>query len=133
MAGIPSERVVLDVDLAFPPEKNEKKQCDLVLFYIDNTQNSLVLVPMELKGSLKASEIIGQLQEGIHIVERLVPKGLEINCIPIALYRRRIHKAQRKRLKSARLRFRSEGVPINIVQCGYEGNLAEALRKSNKR
>ena len=133
MANITSERVVLDVDLAFPPEKNEEKQCDLVLFYIDNIQNNLVVAPMELKGSLRASEIIEQLREGIHIAERLVPKGIETNCIPIAFYRRRIHKAQRKRLKSARLRFRNEEIPINIVQCGYEGNLAEALKKSSKR
>ena len=133
MAGIPSERVVLDVDLAFPPEKNEEKQCDLVLFYIDNIQNNLVVVPMELKGSLRASEIIEQLREGIHIAEHLVPKGTETNCIPIAFYRKRIHKAQRKRLKSARIRFRSEEFPINTARCGHQGNLAQALAKSTKR
>ena len=49
MANIPSERVVLDVDMVFPTGKPNTNQCDFVLFYIDTTQNSLVGVPMELK------------------------------------------------------------------------------------
>ena len=34
MAHIPSERVVLDVDLAFPRDKTDTNQCDFVLFHI---------------------------------------------------------------------------------------------------
>jgi hypothetical protein len=65
MANIPSERVVLDVDLVFPTGRADTNQCDFVLFYIDTAQNSFVGVPMELKrGDVDASEAVAQLQEG---------------------------------------------------------------------
>ena len=67
MANIPPERVVLDVDLAFPTDRSDTNQCDFALFYINTTQNNLVGVPMELKrGGVDASEAIAQLQEGAH-------------------------------------------------------------------
>ena len=65
MANIPSERVVLDVDRAFPTGRAKTNQCDFVLFYIDTAQSSLIGVPMELKrGDVDASEAVAQLQEG---------------------------------------------------------------------
>ena len=65
MANIPSERVVLDVDLVFPIGRADTNQCDFVLFYIDTAQDSLIGVPMELKrGDVNASEAVAQLQEG---------------------------------------------------------------------
>ena len=133
MANLPSERVVLDVDLAFPTGRTDTNQCDFVLFYIDFIQNSLVAVPMELKGSTDASKIIRQLQAGARIVDRLVPKAVEVDCIPVTFHRRKIHKAQLKRLKTSRITFRGEEFPINTTRCSYEGNLSQALAKSSKR
>ena len=51
MADLPYERVVLDVDLAFPTDKAVTNQCDFILFYIDTDQSRIVGVPMELKGA----------------------------------------------------------------------------------
>ena len=133
MANIPSERVVLDVDLAFPTGRADTNQCDFVLFYIDSIQNSLVAVPMELKGSTDASKIIRQLQAGAHIINRLVPNTVKTDCIPITFHRRKIHKAQLKKLKTSRVTFRGEEFPINTTRCSYEGNLAQALAKSSYR
>ena len=133
MASIPSERVVLDVDLTFPTGRTDTNQCDFVLFYIDTSQNCLVGVPMELKGSTDASKIIQQLQEGAHIIDRLVPNTVKTVCIPITFHRRKIHKAQLKKLKTSRVTFRGEEFPINTTRCSYEGNLAQALAKSSKR
>ena len=133
MANIPSERVVLDVDLAFPTDKADTNQCDFVLFYTDTVQNSLVVVPMELKGSADASKVKRQLQEGVRMIGSLVPRTIETNCIPVTFHRRKIHKAQLKRLKTSRVTFRGEEFPINTTRCSYEGNLAQALAKSSKR
>ena len=70
MANIPSERVVLDVDLVFPTGRADTNQCDFVLFYIDTAQDSLIGVPMELKrGDVNASEAVAQLQEGARIAD----------------------------------------------------------------
>lgn len=133
MASIPSERVVLDVDLTSPTGRTHTNQCDFVLFYIDTSQNCFFGVPMELKGSTDASKIIQQLQEGAHIIDRLVPNTVKTVCIPITFHRRKIHKAQLKKLKTSRVTFRGEEFPINTTRCGYEGNLAQALAKSSKR
>ena len=62
MANIPTNRIVLDVDLAFPTGRARINQCDFVLFYTDAAQNNLIGVPMELKrGDVNASEAVAQL------------------------------------------------------------------------
>ncbi len=133
MANVPFKRVVLDVDRAFPTGSAKTNQCDLILFHIDDTQNALVIVPMELKGDPDASKIVRQLQEGARIVDRLVPRTVETHCIPVTFHRKKIHKAQLKKLKTSRVTFRGGEFPINTTRCSYEGNLAQALAKSSKR
>ena len=134
MASIPSERVVLDVDLAFPTGRADTNQCDFVLFYIDAAQNCLVGVPMELKrGDVDVSEAIAQLQEGARIVDNHTPSNVDMNLTLILVHGGSIHRSQRNRLRTSRIRFRGEQFPINTARCGHEGNLAQALRKSSKR
>lgn len=134
MANVPSERVVLDVDLAFPTGRAGINQCDFVLFYIDTGQSSLVGVPMELKrGDVNASEAVTQLQEGVRIVDNCTPNDVDVNLILVLVHGGSMHKSQRNRLRTSRIRFRGEDFPINTTRCGYEGNLAQALAKSSKR
>ena len=134
MADIPSERVVLDVDLAFPPEKNEENQCDFILFYIDLIQNSFVGIPMELKrGDVDASEAVAQLPEGARIVDRYTPNDVEIDLVLVLVHGGSMHRSQRNRLRTSRIRFRGVEFPINTVRCSHQGNLAQILTKSTKR
>ena len=130
----PTNRVVLDVDLASPTDKAKTNQCDLILFHIDDVQNGLVGVPMELKGGgVDASEVIVQLREGARIVDNLVPKDVNINLVLVLVHGGSMHKSQRNKLRTARIKFRNEEFPINTTTCSYQGNLAEALAKSTKR
>lgn len=134
MANIPSERVVLDVDLAFPPSKATANQCDFVLFYINDAQNYLIGVPMELKrGDVDASEAVAQLQEGARIIDNHTPSDVDINLILVLVHGGSIHRNQRNKLRTSRIRFRGEEFPINTTRCGHQGNLAQALAKSSKR
>ena len=134
MANIPSERVVLDVDRAFPTDRADTNQCDFILCYIQSPQNSLTGVPMELKsGNVDASEAVAQLQEGARIIDRYTPNDIEMHLIPVLVHGGSIHRNQRNRLRTSRIRFRGEEFPINTARCGYEGNLAQALAKSTKR
>lgn len=129
----PVNRVVLDVDLAFPTDQAETNQCDLILFHIDDAQNDLVVVPMELKSDPDASKIVRQLQEGARIVDNCTPNHIEINLVPVLVHGQSMHKYQRNQLRRSRIRFRVEEFPINTTTCSYPGNLAEALKKSTKR
>lgn len=134
MANIPPERVVLDVDLAFPTGRARTNQCDFVLFYIDSNQNRLFGVPMELKrGDVDASEAVAQLQEGARIVDNCTPDDIEMNLVLVLVHGSSMHRSQRNRLRTSRIRFRGEEFPINTTRCGHEGNLAQALAKSTKR
>ena len=134
MANLPSERVVLDVDLAFPTDKAETNQCDFILFYIDTAQSSLVGVPMELKrGDVDASEAVAQLQEGARIVDNCTPNDVEMNLVLVLVHGGSMHRSQRNRLRTSRIKFRGEEFPINTTRCSHEGNLAQALAKSSKR
>ena len=133
MANIPSERIVLDVDLATPRNNANTNQCDFILFHIDDTQNSLVGVPMELKsGNVDASEVVNQLRDGARIVDNFAPRNIAINLV-LVLVHDGIHKAQYEKLKSSTIKFRGEDIPINTTRCGHQGNLAQALAKSTKR
>ncbi len=134
MANIPSERVVLDVDLVFPTGRADTNQCDFVLFYINSIQSSLIAVPMELKrGDVDASEAIAQLQEGARIVNNYTPRDVEMDLVLVLVHGGSMHRSQRNRLRTARIRFRGAEFPINTARCGYQGNLAQALAKSSKR
>ncbi len=130
----PANRVVLDVDHAFPTDRAKTNQCDLILFHIDDVQNGLVGIPMELKGGgVDASEVIVQLREGARIVDNFAPRNVEINLVLVLVHAEGMHKAQYERLRRARIRFRGEEFPINTARCGHPGNLAQALAKSSKR
>ena len=134
MANIPSERIVLDVDLAFPTGRSNTNQCDFVLFYIDAIQNSLIAVPMELKrGDVDASEAIAQLREGARIVDRYTPSDVDMDIVLVLVHGGSMHRSQRNKLRTARIRFRGTEFPINTARCGHQGNLAQALKKSTKR
>ena len=134
MDHIPSDRVVLDVDRAFPTDRADTNQCDFVLFFIESIQKHLVGVPMELKrGDVDVSKAIVQLQEGARIVDICAPNAVEIHLIFLLVHGGSIHRSQRNRLRTSRIRFRGEEYPINTARCGHQGNLAQALAKSSKR
>lgn len=129
----PANRVVLDVDLAFPTGGAKTNQCDLILFHIDDAQNDFVVVPMELKGDTDASKVVRQLQEGARIVDNCTPNHIQINLVPVLVHGPGIHRSQRNRLRTARIKFRGAEFPINTARCRHQGNLAQALAKSSKR
>ena len=127
----PANRVVLDVDSAFPTNTAKTNQCDFILFHIDDAQNCLVGVPMELKrGDVDASDAIAQLQAGARIADNCTPKDAEIDLVPVLVHGGSLHRNQRNRLRTSRITFRGEEYPINTTRCGYKGNLAKALDKS---
>ncbi len=133
MVNIPSEHVVLDVDRAFPTSSAPTNQCDFILFYIDTIFSKLVGVPMELKsGDVKASLVTAQLQKGARIVDSFTPRHIDIELIPVLVHDG-IHKVQSDELKEKRISFRSDKIPINRTRCGYQGNIAEVVKKSTKR
>ena len=87
MAGVPRERIVIDVDMAFPANRIIGKRCDRILIYGDTVKNRLVMVIIELKsGTFKATDVFEQLQGSVDLFSDLIPRVLETTCIPILFH-----------------------------------------------
>ena len=129
MGGVPPRRVVVDADKAFPAHQIEGKRCDFVLFLADAAANTLLAVPIELKGGgvSSVSEASGQLQGGADFVERFAPKDVKSVCEPVLFHRKKIHPVDRDALNRAKIRFRGLRLTIKTARCGRPRNLANVL------
>ena len=86
MTDVPSPRIVVDADLAFPAHKIEGKKCDFILFFFENAGRFLT-VTVELKGgNVDASEAQEQLQKGADFANRVMPADVNSICSPILIH-----------------------------------------------
>ena len=130
MTDVPSLRIVMDVDRASRTHEIAGKRCDYILFFVNATRNTLVIVPMELKsGGIDASAVSEQLQRGVELAERFTHNRIEVRsiCHPILFHGKRIHEKARKALNRAKVRFRGQQLTIKTARCGQPRNLANVL------
>ena len=129
MEDVPSRRVVVDADRAFPAHKMEEdKKCDYVLFFIGTGRDKLFAIPIELKGGgVDASEVFEQLQRGAEFADRFAPRAFRTICHPVLFHGKSIHPKQRKTLNRAKVRFRGRQLTIKTARCNQPRNLARAL------
>lgn len=132
MTGVPRERIVINVDTAFPATQSAGKRCDRILIYGDTTKNRLVVVFIELKsGTFKATDVFEQLQGSVDLFSDLIPKILETTCIPILFHGKGVSKLQLKDINRAAVRFRNQRFPIRLKRCVAPKNLADVLPQSD--
>ena len=132
MTGIPRERIVVDVDLAFPANRVTGKRCDRILIYGDTSKNRLVMVLIELKsGTFKATDVSEQLQESVGLLSGLIPQVFEITCVPVLFHGKGISKLQLRDINRTPVRFRNQRFPIRLRRCGAPRNLASVLSQSD--
>ena len=132
MAGVPRERIVIDVDMAFPANRIIGKRCDRILIYGDTVKNRLVMVIIELKsGTFKATDVFEQLQGSVDLFSDLIPRVLETTCIPILFHGKGVSKLQLKDINRIPVRFRNQRFPIRLRKCGVPKNLVSVLSQSD--
>ncbi len=132
MTGVPRERIVVNVDTAFPANQSAGKRCDRILIYGDTAKNRLVVVFIELKsGTFKATEACEQLQGSVSLFSDLIPQTLETTCIPILFHGKGVSKLQLKDINRTPVRFRNQRFPIRIKRCGVPKNLADVLSQTD--
>lgn len=128
MEDVPSNRVVVDAERAFPAHGMEDGRCDYVLFFVGGSKDTLFGVPMELKsGTVDASEVSEQLQRGAEFVHRFTTRIRESICHPVLFHGRGIHPKQRKILNRAKVRFRGRKLTITTARCNRPKNLSRVL------
>ena len=119
--------LLIDMDHEKSPTNDSGgKKCDFI--FIGDESNSSWIATLELKrGKLRAKEMLAQLQAGAKVAERIVPHNDRARFRPIAVYGGKAHLAERKRLSSNRVRFRSQKNRVALVRCGT--SLVGALKK----
>ena len=128
MTGIPSERVVIDVECEFDSQNRIEKRCDRLLFFIDNIENNLVAAPIELKsGKAEQSEVTEKLQNSLHFAASIAPRTLTTAYRPILFEGRGIKWINPRGTKQLNVNFRGSNRRIRIGRCGKSENLVRAL------
>ena len=75
LTGVPSPRVIVDLECEYDQRKINTKRCDYAIFYINVPQSSLDIILIELKsGTFKTRAIIDQLQNGVDFVNVMLEK-----------------------------------------------------------
>lgn len=128
--SVPQDRVIVDVDRAFPAHDIEGSRCDFVLF-LANPHGGFLAAPVELKsGGVGASKAAAQLQSGSAFVDCFAPKDSKdskVVCRPILFHGKRIHSRELKALNRAKIAFRGRALTIKTARCGKHENLKRAL------
>ena len=125
--GIPDERVIVDVDLAFPVHEKQGKRCDFIVF-LNVNDNVLLVAPIELKsGNIDTGYVFKQLRGGVIFADEMAPKNSTPKCRPILVHGLRLESWQRKKLNAKKIQFRGRCLTVMTARCGECRNLASAL------
>ncbi len=130
MTGIPSERVVIDVEREFDSRNRTEKRCDRLLFFIDTAGNNLVAAPIELKsGKAKQSDVTEKLQNSLNFAAAIAPGPQIVTTVyrPTLFQGRGLKWTNPKGTRQLNVNFRGNKVRIRRGRCGKSENLARAL------
>ena len=127
MTGVPSSRVIVDVERVFASRRIAGRRCDFVLF-LQSAGSVLVIVPVELKsGDADASQVAEQLQAGAEFAAGIVSNTPAPTFRPVLFHGQGLHPKQRKDLNRAKVRIQGVGFSIETARCGRPRNWAQAL------
>ena len=140
LTGVPSPRVIVNLECEFQQRKLSTKRCDYVLFYADAALNSLAVVLIELKsGTFKTSTVADQLKgaadfvktevfEELSAVANSALRTLKITCIPILFHGKGIDRFQLSELERTKVDFLNQNTGIKRSKCGQAKNLTSVLK-----
>ncbi len=129
MEGIPAQRVLVHADNAFEAHRIEGKRCDYLLFFCKVDDESLVAVPIELKGrSIDVSDVHKQLQQGADFIDDLALQGVEALCLPVLIHDGSLHPKERDELNRHKIQFQGQSRTIRTGRCNRPRNLVTALK-----
>ena len=133
LTDIPSQKVVINVEKEFDARKDNRKRCDRMLFYGNASKNTLVAVPIELKGRGKGdeSQVLEQLKSGLEFAATLVSDLKEPVYVPIVFTQRGIRSRNpRQQNRELKVKFQGKTLTVLTGRCGRPKNLATLLSKA---
>ena len=121
--GLPTQRVIVNADLAFDAHQWTGSRCDFIVFFPATKEHDLITVPLELKsGRAEVSTVSQQLQRGADFAAHFAPA--DAICQPVLIHGKRINLRE---LNRAKVTFRDRRMTIRTGRCNRAGNLTRAL------
>ena len=117
MNGVRGEHVLINMDCRSLGIGRQDSRCDFIFVSDDGDW----VVALELKrGSLDASYVVEQLRAGARFVERIIPRDVEVNFVPLAVYGGKFHRKEREELlkRANWISFRGERLRVDSLRCG---------------
>ena len=130
MTGIPSERVIVNLEHEFDARGRTEKRCDRLLFFINPAKNNLIAASIELKsGKAVESDVIEKLENSLNFTAQIasIPMRAQIDYIPVLFHGRGIKWTNPKGAKQPKVSVHSRRLQILIGRCGRPKNLAGVL------
>ena len=117
MRDAPQPHVLIDMDCEDIEIEAGERRCDFIFVSDDGDR----VVALELKrGDLDASYVVEQLRAGARFVERIVPRQVDVNFVPLAVYGGKFHRKEREELlkRTNWIRFRGKRFQVDSLRCG---------------
>ena len=122
---------MINVEKEFDSRGESGKRCDRLLFY--GNKNTLVAVPIELKGRGKGdeSQVLEQLKKGLEFAATLVPDLNKTAYVPIVFTKNGIRSRNpRHQNRELKVKFKGKTLRILTGRCGRKRNLANLLSEA---
>ena len=130
MAGIPPERVVVNLEHEFDLRERTEKRCDRLLFFIHPAENNLIAAPIELKsGKARESDIIEKLKNSLIFTAQIAPVSMRTQIVytPVLFEGRGVKWTNPKGVKQLKVSVHGKRLQILTGRCGRPRNLAGVL------
>ena len=133
--GLPSEKVVINLEKEFDARGDTRKRCDRLLFYWNSSKKTFVAVAIELKsGKAYESDVREKLENSLKFAATVAPDRQEsgkTRYAPVLFHGRGINRTNSKRRpQSLEVNFQGKLVQVLIGHCGEKRNLAKALSQA---
>lgn len=130
MTGVPSTRVVVNLEHEFGARGRTEKRCDRLLFFVHPAEKRLVAASIELKsGKAVESDVIEKLENSLKFTAEIAPPSVRSGMVytPVLFHGRGIKWTDPKGTKQPKVSIHGKSMLILIGRCGRPQNLAGVL------
>ncbi len=130
MTGVPSARIIVNLENEFDLRGKTEKRCDRLLFFIHPIENNLVAASIELKsGKAIESDVIEKTENSLKFIAQIAPVSIRAQIIytPILFEGRGVKWTNPKGARQLKVSVHGKRLQILTGRCGRPRNLAGVL------
>lgn len=119
LKGMPNPHVVMSLEHSAAPIDRidwSRPHCDYLVAYQETNPLGDCLVALELKSTVRASEVVDQLRGGAAIAEKLLTQTPAVKFTPVVAGK--AHTYAYTELRKSRIQFQGRWEQIRLTRCG---------------